>query len=611
MNNKLLTIFTALALIIMAGCADETLVSPQEKSAKADGNIVTVKANIGAPQTRVSFTQNTETQQLEARWADGDKIYLGYISTEDAFTEITTATINNISEDGKYAEFDIDLTVVPDGCQVVGSMLPFSVKDQYVGIAADNFFVPLDQLREVPRYFSATIGEVKDGEVTFINPGVTLLVDVTNTSDAAIDQLFRIEENTETPFFSTFHSVQRVQGDDNIKAREMSSLGCNIAAEETVTLAANVFPADAVPTDMKILMGWDMDETATPTGINRSVEEPFAAGNAYRLPNLACTGEEVEWTTIDPAKLIGKNWMLMSSKSVNGVSHCDDDSSHPIYVFNADNTGMKYFINDESFTWQLNGNQLKITYVESDNFIPAPSTTIPYTITLLTTDKLVWEHSNPYIAGCDHMRSTLVDVTNINYPAIFGRWKIIEPEWLKGDIFIFNPPASVEQMGEGEGTYTTSAGTWSLSWSITGNKFVWVSGGVWHYNTILKLTDTEFEYKSNEGNTVRKLEKWSINIIGKWNITKVEYYKDNAWGDTDHYDEWVGDYFNFTDDSNISIKGVQRSYTLIGSQLKIEDGPLPSGLFTIVSINDNDMVLEFNDGYWGDHRFHFTLDTAP
>lgn len=607
MNYKLSIFFAALALLFI-GCTNNDVETLHATSPNKNGNIVTVRANIGAPQTRVSFTQNTETQKLEARWADGDKIYLGYIS-EDTFTEITTpATIKNISADGKYAEFDIDLTGVPDGSQVVGSMLPFSIKDQNVGIAADNFFVPLDQLREVPRYFSATTDQVQDGEVTFINPGVTLLVDVTNTSDEAIDdQLFRIEENTENPFFSTFYNVQRVQGSDNIKARDMSSLGCAIPAGQTVTLAANVFPADGIPADIKILMGWDVNETATPTGINRSVEEPFAAGNAYRLPTLTCTGEEVEWHTIDPAKLIGKNWMVMSSKSVNGVSHCDDDFSHPIYVFNADNTGMIYFYHDESFTWQLNGNQLKITYVESDDFIGAPFT-IPYTITLLTTDKLEWEYSSPNIVGCDHMHSTLVDVTNINYPAIFGRWKRIEPEWGKGHIFIFNPPAPEDQMGAG--TYSSDGVPWSFRWSITGNKFVWEMGGVWYYNTILKLTDTEFEYKTNEDNIVHKLEKWPINIIGKWNITKVKYYEDNAWGDTVHYDDWVGIYFHFTDDSNVTINDEQRSYALIGSQLKIEDEPF-SGLYTVVSISDNDMVLEFSDGYWGKHRFHFTLDTTP
>lgn len=178
----------------LTGCAQQEIVPDFPE--KATGKIITATAGFEEAQTRVLLTDNYDTNTMEVRWREGDVVYLYYENAEGVVEPLSIAAVKNIRNDGRLADFDIDLSALPSGLSSVtlyGCMRQLTTDFFFI---YRNDFVPLDRkatddqsnpYSPLPRYFKTTIGlPASTVSVTFQDPGTTFLLTVTNNSNLLI-----------------------------------------------------------------------------------------------------------------------------------------------------------------------------------------------------------------------------------------------------------------------------------------------------------------------------------------------------------------------------------------------------------------------------------------
>ena len=202
--KKILVIFAIITLAAASCTKSNDIVTPEQSDADKTGKVITVTASIGEPIARLALAENTETNKVEVRWREGDKIYLYGVQGTELVT-MDAATVANISGGGRTADFDVTIAPGFNG-DLIGSMAPLlHTGEGTLETAIYDCPVPLSELREIPRYFqvqgvTAMNAAEKLTSVRFIDPGMLLLLNVKNTH-ASMPMLreFDIEENWGAP----------------------------------------------------------------------------------------------------------------------------------------------------------------------------------------------------------------------------------------------------------------------------------------------------------------------------------------------------------------------------------------------------------------------------
>lgn len=107
-----LSLFMALALAVLAGCADNTGIETSHETPGTGEKtlILTASMPTGRPETRLALTE-TDEGSISVKWKEGDKISLCFVSGETVRT-LSDIPVTNIREEGKKADFDFSL---PEG----------------------------------------------------------------------------------------------------------------------------------------------------------------------------------------------------------------------------------------------------------------------------------------------------------------------------------------------------------------------------------------------------------------------------------------------------------------------------------------------------------------
>ena len=120
--KKNLIFFTTIAVIFyLVSCRNESLL-PENNSNSARAISITANMPSENPTTRVDLNQK-EDKSIALTWEAGDQLELAFVQGENKIKSI--ATLKNISDDGKKAQFDI---ILPEGFKT-GTFEILSTKD--------------------------------------------------------------------------------------------------------------------------------------------------------------------------------------------------------------------------------------------------------------------------------------------------------------------------------------------------------------------------------------------------------------------------------------------------------------------------------------------------
>ena len=108
MRNKIVH-FTTIAIILLFGaCSNEVLINDNgnELSPAKEGFISLTATMPGDPVTRVALTQE-QNLEMKLTWEEGDQLQLVFVQGDTKTKK--TATVNKILDEGKKAQFDIEI----------------------------------------------------------------------------------------------------------------------------------------------------------------------------------------------------------------------------------------------------------------------------------------------------------------------------------------------------------------------------------------------------------------------------------------------------------------------------------------------------------------------
>ncbi|SFK63389.1 hypothetical protein SAMN05216357_10419 [Porphyromonadaceae bacterium KH3CP3RA] len=145
----------------------------------------------GNPATRVAASQKTDSKNIELRWKEGDKIQL-YFKQGDNIKKGAEVTVQNFSNDGKRAEFDLS---IPEGIDTANPFDLYGVHGVLSAIS-DNAIVldgrasgfqPLDKIA-IPIFFKAqNLTGVTALDVTFRHYGALHVVTLKNNAASRLE----------------------------------------------------------------------------------------------------------------------------------------------------------------------------------------------------------------------------------------------------------------------------------------------------------------------------------------------------------------------------------------------------------------------------------------
>ncbi|NLB77084.1 MAG: fimbrillin family protein [Crenarchaeota archaeon] len=114
MRKKLFPILTLAIMLALGACSNEEILQDTNSGTNpGDGRTLTLTASMpDEPTTRVALEQQDD-KTIALTWEADDVLQLVFVQGEQGESKIKgTATVTNISDDGKKAQFDIAL---PDG----------------------------------------------------------------------------------------------------------------------------------------------------------------------------------------------------------------------------------------------------------------------------------------------------------------------------------------------------------------------------------------------------------------------------------------------------------------------------------------------------------------
>lgn len=142
-------VFTFIVLLFVTACSNQEIVD-NEEILPIPTRILKLKAMMpggdtksSGPTTRLSLTE-TDEGTIDVKWKEGDKINLCFVSQDGDVVVVRTVSnvsIINISENGKQADFEIN---IPEG--ITGTFNLYGVYGApFSQVTAARWFYPLMQ----------------------------------------------------------------------------------------------------------------------------------------------------------------------------------------------------------------------------------------------------------------------------------------------------------------------------------------------------------------------------------------------------------------------------------------------------------------------------------